>query len=160
MKTALIVLLTMPYCLFSQIQATAFSDLERLRKEQPKPVIIHLYTDWCTVCKMELFELSKDKNLVEALGKDFYFIAFEAEKTKETIRFQGREFRYIANGKSGIHELALALSGNKSQPVYPLWVFLDKDLNLLDYHEGFLSAIGLSQKLKDISAEPYRSINP
>lgn len=160
MKTALIVLLMVPYCVFSQIQATAFSDLERLRKEQPKPVIIHLYTDWCTVCKMELFELSKDKNLVEALGKDFYFIAFEAEKTKETIRFQGREFRYIANGKSGIHELALVLSGNKSQPVYPLWVFLDKDLNLLDYHEGFLSAIGLSQKLKDISAEPYRGINP
>ncbi|MDR6516547.1 thiol:disulfide interchange protein [Chryseobacterium camelliae] len=160
MKTALIILLMVPYWFFSQIQATAFSDLERLRKEQPKPVIIHLYTDWCTVCKMELFELNKDGGLVKALGKDFYFIAFEAEKTKETIRFQGKEFRYIANGKSGIHELALALSGNKSQPVYPLWVFLDKDLNLLDYHEGFLSAIGLSQKLKDISAEPYRGINP
>ncbi|WP_100075314.1 redoxin domain-containing protein [Chryseobacterium camelliae] len=160
MKTALIVLLMVPYCVFSQIQATAFSDLERLRKEQPKPVIIHLYTDWCTVCKMELFELNKDGSLVKALGKNFYFIAFEAEKTKETIRFQGKEFRYIANGKSGIHELALVLSGNKSHPVYPLWVFLDKDLNLLDYHEGFLSAIGLSQKLKDISAEPYRGINP
>ncbi|WP_295229549.1 thioredoxin family protein [uncultured Chryseobacterium sp.] len=160
MKTALIVLLTIPYWVFSQIQATSFSDLERLRNEQPKPVIIHLYTDWCTVCKMELFELSKDKNLVQALGKDFYFIAFEAEKTKETIRFQGKEFRYIANGKSGIHELAVAISGNKSQLVYPLWVFLDQDLNLLDYHEGFLSAAGLSQKLKQMSAESYTGMIP
>ncbi|MDQ1097252.1 MULTISPECIES: thiol:disulfide interchange protein [Chryseobacterium] len=150
MKTVLIVLLIIPCWVFSQIRTISFSDLERLRKEHPKPVIIHLYTDWCTVCTMECFELTKDEKLVKALNEGFYFMSFEAEKTKETIRFQGKDFHYIANGKSGIHEFALALSRNKSQPVYPLWVFLDQDFNLLDYHEGFLSPSGLRNKLKEI----------
>ncbi|MGG5210001.1 thioredoxin family protein [Chryseobacterium sp. MIQD13] len=121
-------------------------------KKDPKPVIIHLYTDWCSVCKMEKHVLNKDKETVDLINENFYLVNFEAEKTKENINFQGKEFSYLPNGSSGIHELALALSKNKDQPVYPLWIVLDKDQKLVYYHEGLLTPEIMKQKLLEISA--------
>lgn len=140
----------MPCIVFSQIKTVAFPDLDSLQKEDPKPVIIHLYTDWCSVCKIESFQLKKDKELVNMISEKFYFISFEAEKTKEKISFRGKVFNYLPNGTSGIHELALALSKHKGQPVYPLWIILDKDQNLIEYHEGLFKPEEMKKKLMTI----------
>jgi hypothetical protein len=35
-------------------------------------------------------------------------------KKQEKIRFQGKEFEYLSNGSSGIHELALAFQKIKT----------------------------------------------
>ncbi|WP_228401753.1 thioredoxin fold domain-containing protein [Chryseobacterium sp. PMSZPI] len=129
-----------------------FSEIEVLQNQRSKPVIIHLYTDWCAICKIESFRLNRDKDLVAMINESFYFINFEAEKTKEKIHFQGQDFDYLSNGSSGIHELALALSKNKNQPVYPLWVFLDKNQNLIYYQEGQMTPEKMKQKLLEISA--------
>ncbi|MGL6128297.1 thioredoxin family protein [Chryseobacterium artocarpi] len=129
-----------------------FSELEVLQKESSKPVVIHLYTDWCAVCKIESYRLNKDEDLVKIMNENFYLINFEAEKTRDKINFQGQEFEYLANGSSGIHELALALSKNKEQPVYPLWIFLDKYQNLVYYQEGLLTPDKMKEKLLEISA--------
>ncbi len=139
------------FCL-SQMKTGTFSDLETLMGKDPKPVIIHLYTDWCSVCKMEKKALNNDKEITDLINSNFYLINFEAEKTKENIKFQGREFEYLPNGNSGIHELALALSKNKDQPVYPLWIVLDKNQKLVYYHEGFWVPENMRQKLLEISA--------
>lgn len=146
-----IVLMLVPCFYLSQVKTGTFSELEARRKEQAKPVIIHLYTDWCSVCKIESFAMNKDEELVKMMNENVYFINFETEKTKEKIHFQGQEFDYISNGNSGIHGLALALSKNKNQPVYPLWIFLDKKQNLLYYHEGQFKPEKLKQKLLEIA---------
>ncbi|SFK47118.1 thioredoxin family protein [Chryseobacterium indologenes] len=141
-----------PCLCLSQMKTGTFSEMEVLQKEAPKPVVIHLYTDWCAVCKIESFRLNKDKDVVDIMNEHFYLINFEAEKTRDKINFQGQEFEYLSNGSSGIHELALALSKNKNQPVYPLWVFLDKNQNLVYYQEGQMTPQQMKQKLKEISA--------
>lgn len=135
----------------SQMKTDTFSDFEKLQKENKKPIIIHLYTDWCFVCKIESFKLNKDKELVKIMNENFHFINFEAEKTKEKINFLGKEFNYLPNGNSGVHELALALSKNKNQPVYPLWIILDENQNLVYYHEGEFTAEKMKEKLKKIA---------
>jgi len=140
----------MPCFYLSQMKTVTFSELEKLQKENQKPIIIHLYTDWCSVCKIESFQLKKDKDLMKMINDNFYLINFEAEKTKEKINFQGKEFKYLANGNSGIHELALALSKNKSQPVYPLWIILDKNQELVYYHEGEFKPKEMKEKLDEI----------
>lgn len=152
MKTFILFLMLVPCFYLSQMKTGTFSELERLQKESPRPVVLHLYTDWCAVCKIESFKLNKNKELVKMMNDHFYFINFEAEKTKEKIRFQGLDFQYLSNGNSGIHELALALSKNKNQPVYPLWIFLDKNQNLVYYQEGQLTPEKMKQKLLEISA--------
>lgn len=143
-------LMFVPCFCFSQMKTGTFLDLEIQQKENPKPIIIHLYTSWCSVCKIESFELNKNKELVQLINEHFYFINFEAEKTKEKIRFQGKEFEYLSNGNSGIHELALALSKNKNQPVYPLWIILDKNQNLIEYHEGRFKPGEMKEKLLEV----------
>lgn len=143
-------ILLAPFFCFSQLKRVTFQDLESLQKTSPKPVIIHLYTEWCLVCKIESFELNKDKNLIRFIDENFYFVDFEAEKTKEKILFQKKEFSYLPNGNSGIHELALALSKNKNQPVYPLWIILDENQNLVGYHEGLLKASEMRERLNEV----------
>ena len=148
--TIFLFLMLVPCFCLSQMKTGTFSDLEIQQKEDPKPIILHLYTDWCGVCKIEKFNLSKDKELVELINQHFYIINFEAEKTKQKISFLGKEYHYLPNGNSGIHELALVLSKNKSQPVYPLWIILDKYENLIEYHEGLFTPEGLKKKLKEV----------
>ncbi|MCC3217066.1 redoxin domain-containing protein [Chryseobacterium sp. X308] len=152
MKKIALFLMLVPCFYLSQMKTGTFSDLEVQQKENPKPVVIHLYTDWCAVCKIESFRMNKDKELVSMINDHFYFINFEAEKTKETIHFQNQDFEYLQNGNSGIHELTLALSKNKNQPVYPLWIFLDKHQNLVYYQEGQMTTEKMKQKLLEISA--------
>jgi len=145
-----LILLNSGFC-FSQMKTSTFLELENLAKENQKPIIIHLYTDWCSVCKIESFQLKKDKDLIKIINENFYMINFEAEKTKEKINFQGKEFKYLPNGNSGIHELALALSNNKNQPVYPLWIVLDKNQKLVYYHEGEFKPEKMKEKLIEIT---------
>ncbi|WP_333597436.1 thiol:disulfide interchange protein [Chryseobacterium flavum] len=152
MKKIALFLMLVPCFYLSQMKTGTFSDLEVQQKENPRPVVIHLYTDWCAVCKIESYHLNKDKELVTMMNERFYFVNFEAEKTKEKIHFQNQDFEYLQNGNSGIHELALALSKNKNQPVYPLWVFLDKHQNLVYYQEGQMTPEKMKQKLLEISA--------
>lgn len=154
MKMILNIMLILAPCFYlSQMRTGTFSGLENSRIQDRKPVIIHLYTDWCSVCKIESYHINKDKDLVKMMNEDFYFINFETEKTKEKINFQGEEFAYRSNGNSGIHELALALSKNKDQPVYPLWIILDADQNLVYYHEGQFKPEKIKEKLRGISAQ-------
>lgn len=143
-------LMLVPCFCLSQMKTGTFADLEIQQKQDPKPIMIHLYTDWCGVCKIEKFNLNKDKELVELINQHFYIINFETEKTKENISFLGKEYHYLSNGNSGIHELALTLSKNKSQPVYPLWIILDKYGNLIEYHEGLFTPERLKKKLKEV----------
>lgn len=145
----LFLMLVPSFCL-SQIKTGTFLDWEIQQQKKAKPMIIHIYTDWCAICKIESFQLNKNKELIEMMNENFYFINFEAEKTKEKINFQGKEFNYLPNGNSGIHELALALSKNKNQPVYPLWIILDKDQNLVYYQEGQFKAEKMKEKLNEI----------
>ncbi len=145
-------LFILPYFCFSQINSCTFSDWEIQRNKIAKPTIIHVYTDWCSVCKIELFQLNKDKELITIISENFYFVNFEAEKTKEKINFQGKVFGYLTNGRSGIHELVLALSKNKNLPVYPLWIILDKDQNLVYYQEGQFTPGKMKGRLLEISA--------
>ena len=143
-------LMLVPNFYLSQMKTCTFSDWEIQQQKEAKPTIIHIYTDWCAICKIESFQLNNDKELVAMINNNFYFINFEAEKTKEKIIFQGKEFNYLPNGNSGIHELVLALSKNKNQPVYPLWIVLDENQNLVYYHEGLFKYEKMKEKLLEI----------
>ena len=141
----------LPFFCLSQLKTVSFTDWEIKQNQEPKPTILHIYTDWCSVCKIERFTLNKNQGLTELINEKFYFIPFEAEKTRKLITFQGKAFTYLPNGNSGIHKLALALSKDKDRPVYPLWIILDKNQNLVDYHEGIFLPEELKKKLLEIS---------
>lgn len=123
-------------CFSQKLKVYSFEEVENAQKYRPKSVIINIYTEWCSVCAVEKFRITKNQDLVKLLNENFYLIKLEAEKTKETILFQHKKYSYIPNGNSGIHELALRFSKNKLQPIYPIWIILDSENNLIYYQEG------------------------
>ena len=124
--------------------------ISRLDSLEQKPIIIHFYTDWCRVCSIEKFEIQKDKSLVNLLNEEVYFIPIEAEKTKENIIWNNQLFQYQNNGKSGIHEWALFWSKDQKNTIYPLWIFLDKERNLVYKQEGKMTPQLLKQIIQNL----------
>lgn len=110
---------------------------ERLPEKLGKPILIYMKTDWCSICKIQKYQIEKDFELRNLIDEKVYFITFNPEKYKESITFFGKNYNYISNGNSGIHELAVELSSNK-KPVYPTWILMDKDGKVLFRNEGLI----------------------
>lgn len=110
---------------------------ESLPNKLEKPILIYMKTDWCSICKIQKHQMEKDSELKNLINEKVYFITFNPEKYKESIIFFGKNYNYISNGNSGIHNLAVELSPNK-KPVYPSWILIDKDGEVLFRNEGLI----------------------
>ncbi|MFC4165435.1 thiol:disulfide interchange protein [Epilithonimonas zeae] len=110
---------------------------ESLPEKLEKPILIFMKTNWCSICKIQKYQMEKDLELRNLIDEKVYFITFNPEKHKESITFFGENYNYISNGNSGIHELAVEISSNK-KPVYPSWILIDKDGKILFRNEGLL----------------------
>lgn len=110
---------------------------ESLPKKLDKPILIYMKTDWCSICKIQKYQVEKDLELKNLMNDKVYFITFNPEKNKESIKFFGENYNYISNGNSGIHELAVEISSNKKQ-VYPSWILIDRNGKVLFRNEGLV----------------------
>lgn len=121
-----------------------FKHLQDSMRVQPKPVLLLLSTDWCVYCKMQKFQIRRNKKL-EKSSSHFYYAELNAE-SKEPLMFKGRTYRFLPNGESaGVHELAVALGKHNGTLAYPTWVVMDKNLNILYRHSGVLNAHDLQR---------------
>lgn len=118
---------------------------ESLPEKLDKPILIYIKTDWCSICKIQKYQMEKDLQLKNLMDEKVYFITFNPEKYKEAITFFGENYIYISNGNSGIHELAVEISSNK-KPVYPTWILIDKNGKVLFRNEGLVD----NQTLKSL----------
>lgn len=110
---------------------------DSLPEKLEKPILIYMKTDWCSICKIQKYQMEKDLELKNLMDKKVYFITFNPEKYKESINFFDKNYNYISNGNSGIHELAVELSSNK-KPIYPSWILIDKNGKVLLRNEGLV----------------------
>lgn len=110
---------------------------ESLPEKLEKPILIYMKTDWCSICKVQKYQVEKDLELRNLMEEKVYFITFNPEKYKESIKFFGENYNYISNGNSGIHELAVEISSNK-KPVYPSWILIGNNGKVLFRNEGLI----------------------
>ena len=110
---------------------------ESLPEKLEKPILIYMKTDWCSICKIQKYQIEKDSELKKLMDAKVYYITFNPEKFKKSITFFGKNYNYISNGNSGIHELALELSSNK-KPIYPTWILINQDGKVLFRTEGLV----------------------
>jgi len=126
--------------------AITFEELPQKMAVQPRPILIKMHTNWCSVCKLQDRQIENNKALQDQLAEGFYFIEFDAE-SKKPIVFNGVDYKFIANGTGGLHALAAKLSEAKAS--YPSWVLLYPDYAILARYNGLFK----SNELMDILAK-------
>ncbi len=117
----------------------SFAQLEDSMRVQPKRILVQVYTDWCSYCKLAERKTFKNPEVARYLNGHFYAVQLNAEG-EQTVRFAGQLFGFKATGNgTGIHSLAVALAGQKGQVAYPAIVVLDEQYTIVSRQTGFVS---------------------
>lgn len=127
------------------IQWNDISELAELQKQNPKPVIIDVYTDWCKWCKVMDQKTFTDAALIEYLGDDYHMIKFNAE-TKSTLEFKGKKYDFVQGGRRGHHALAAELCNGRL--AFPSFVVMDENMNTTQVINGFKEATAFKSLLE------------
>ena len=102
-----------------------FEEVEEIHQQIPKPILVFLYTDWCTICFGMKKTTFKNRKVIQLLNEKFYFIKLNAEE-KQDITFLGKIFTYKPTGiNTGMHELAVELGTIKKTIIYPTTIILN-----------------------------------
>lgn len=127
----------------AQVLPLTFAELEAKQKSQPKPVLVFLYTNWCSICEGMKLTTFKNPEVIKLLNTEFYTIFLNAEETNEIV-YQGRKFNFVPSGAgTGTHQLAQQFADDKGQLAYPSICFLSTESKLMYWYDGFLDAISL-----------------
>lgn len=136
-----------PHETAAQPRTHSFDSLAILQAIQKRPVFIFIFTDWCRYCQgMEQTTL-KNKQVVETLNREYYFLKLNAE-SRNVIPFNGKHYHFKPTGpNTGEHELMTYLFKNKAVG-YPAMVFLHPDSSQHQVVDQFLSPKALQTLLK------------
>lgn len=132
-----------------------FEEAIALHNDNPKKLLIDLYTDWCGWCKVMDRETYSNPTLSAYINENFYPVKFNAEQ-KESVEFDGHTFNFIPSGRRGVHELAAALTNN--QLSYPTTVFMDEELRIIQPIAGYLKPHQMEPILQFIGDDYYKSV--
>lgn len=131
----------------SQDYAISFEQLDSLQKQEPKPVMVFLHTDWCKFCANMKNTTFQNEQIQALLSDKFYFVSFDGESKKD-VNFMGNTFSYKPTGaNTGVHELAEQLGTKDGEVSYPTLTFLNAQYEILHQHNSFLSAKNLKKTL-------------
>jgi len=95
---------------------------EKLFKKNPKPILIDVYTDWCSWCKYMMKTTFANPQIANYINNNYYAVRLNAE-SNDTIRFRDSVFTSFKSGKKYIQSLAYTLLDGRLS--YPSFVYLD-----------------------------------
>ncbi|WP_343696073.1 thioredoxin fold domain-containing protein [Flavobacterium sp.] len=137
---------------FCQLKNRTFEDVDSLQQIQKRKIIVFIHTDWCQFCQRMKATTFKDKEIIEKLNSNFYFVDFNAEE-KRDITFHNQTFKYKPSGNNiGVHELALELGTINDQIVYPVLCVLNEKNEIIFQNNSYLNPKDLKlllEKLKE-----------
>jgi thioredoxin-related protein len=126
----------------------SWEEVQQLVKEDPKPVFVDVYTDWCGWCKKMDKGTFTDPQVVEFMNKNFHAVKFNAEQ-KAPATYQGQTLNYQPGGRRGVHQLAVVLLNGRLG--YPSFSYLDANLNRLHVSPGYKTADVMLAELQQMA---------
>lgn len=131
-----------------------FEKAIELNKENPKPILIDLYTDWCGWCKRMDATTYKNKTIVKYINDTYYAVKMDGEG-KEDITYQGKTFKFVQQGRSKYHQFAAAILKGKMS--YPSTAFFNKEGQLIQTVPGYLTAERFEKILAFFGKEAFKT---
>ncbi len=120
-----------------EINWVSMEEAVALNRDNPRKILIDVYTDWCGWCKRMDATTYEHPEVVKYINENYYAVKLDGEG-KEEIQFKGNTFKFVPNGRRGYHEFAAALMQGKMS--YPTTIFMDEELNLLSPVPGYQKA--------------------
>jgi len=112
----------------------SFEKAVKLNKENPKKILVDVYTDWCGWCKKMKKQTFNHPKIASYINKNFYAVRFNAETNKK-VKFKDRTFSKKENGGRRPHDLAIALLNGKMS--YPSVAYLNGNNELITTVPGY-----------------------
>ncbi|MEQ9442855.1 MAG: thioredoxin family protein [Cyclobacteriaceae bacterium] len=110
-----------------KINWLTIEEAQELSKDNPRKVIMDVYTDWCGWCKKMDKTTFSDEKVVEYVNEHFYAVKLKAD-SNDKVNFKGQEFTNAEFAR------ALRVTG------YPTVVFFDEALARITPVSGFRPA--------------------
>ncbi len=126
----------------------------QLASEEPRVLVIDVYTDWCGWCKRMDATTFSDPAVAELMNKHFYPVKLNAEG-KDDIVLGDRTFKFVANGRRGYHEIAAIIT--KGRLSYPTISYVDYQGKVLEAAPGFKNPDQFKVHLSYYSSDAYKS---
>lgn len=75
-----------------QIKWLKFEEAITANEQNPKMILVDVYTDWCGWCKKMDKETFTDPAVIAHINKNFYAVKMNAEDSKRTFEFMGKTY--------------------------------------------------------------------
>ena len=132
-----------------EVMWLSFEQLDSAMNENPKPVFIEFYTDWCVYCKKMEEESFTDSDIVELLNSNYYSVRFNAE-SKETVSFDGLGF--VPTNEQRFHPIVNLLATRKGAAFAPpVLLFMNSNMNVETRSFEYMSRAELKKSLYSFS---------
>jgi len=128
-------------------------------KENPKKVLVDLYTPWCTWCMKMDKATFNNPAIATYINENFYPVKLDAE-TKRPIQFKGETYNFdpkAANNRRGVHQIAIWLTRSKLN--YPSVVILDESMGNPQVIHGFKNPVEMDKFIKFFGEDFYTEMD-
>jgi thioredoxin-related protein len=125
------------------------------QKENPKKIIMDVYTKWCGPCKLMDKKTFSNNDVIKFINKNYYAVKFDAEGTEEVnyqdFTYTNPNYQEGRKGRNSQHLLAHALKVTG----YPSLVFFKEEGDLIQTVVGYKTPEQLEIFLKMIANDDY-----
>ena len=137
------------------IEWLSFEEAVERSRQEPKKMLVDVYTDWCGWCKKMDKTVFTDPDIAKHIKENFYAVKLDAEQRAD-IRYDGHTFKFdAASGRRGAHQLAAALLDGRMS--FPSIVYLDEQRNRITISPGFKPADKYINELRFVNGEHYKT---
>ncbi len=128
------------------------------QEEEPRKIMMDMYTTWCGPCKMLDKNTFQNKDVADYVNKNYYAVKFNAEGNLK-VTFKDKEygnpsFDSSRKGRNSQHQFAQYLRVQ----AYPTIIFLDEKADLITPIPGYHAPNQLEIFLKLFATDKHKEV--
>jgi len=139
----------------TKVNWITFEEAVQKNKENPKKVIVDIYTDWCFWCKQMDKATFQHPEIAEYINENFYAVKLDAQM-KDNLEFKDNEY-FFDQSLGGFHEIAFYLTRGRLS--FPSVVFMDELMNNPQPVAGFQRPVDMDKLLKFFGDNYYKNMD-